>query len=468
MLYYFIKLRGGSMSKPISENKRNMILNGSLPQAILMLAVPVMINSFIQSMYNLTDTFWLGRIGTENQSAITLVSPFQNILTSFGNGITTAGAILISQYLGARKDEQAAKMANHICLISLGFSIICALLCFLISPSLVTWLGAVGNVYVYGLTYLRIVVLDLPFLFMINLFTAVKQAQGDTVKPMLLNLLGIVINLILDPLFLIVFHWGIGGAAFATLTAKIPCALIGFIILKKPGQLIRISFKNFAFDKKMISSIIKIGLPTAIGGSTMQLGTLLMTRNVNVYGYIATSAYGIGNKINSLITMPASGIGSAVSTIVGQNIGAGNRKRADKAFHYSLRICAVFLLILGFILSRRPVSQAMVSFFSSDAKVIPLAADYLSIIAFWCWTNAFYNVSQGLFQGCGHTFITMLVDASRIWIFRLLTLFICANIFHLGVVSIWYSVVISNGTSALILYILYWTGIWKKGYADLR
>ena len=359
-------------------------------------------------------------------------------------------------------------MANHICLISLGFSIICALLCFLISPSLVTWLGAVGNVYVYGLTYLRIVVLDLPFLFMINLFTAVKQAQGDTVKPMLLNLLGIVINLILDPLFLIVFHWGIGGAAFATLTAKIPCALIGFIILKKPGQLIRISFKNFAFDKKMISSIIKIGLPTAIGGSTMQLGTLLMTRNVNVYGYIATSAYGIGNKINSLITMPASGIGSAVSTIVGQNIGAGNRKRADKAFHYSLRICAVFLLILGFILSRRPVSQAMVSFFSSDAKVIPLAADYLSIIAFWCWTNAFYNVSQGLFQGCGHTFITMLVDASRIWIFRLLTLFICANIFHLGVASIWYSVVISNGTSALILYILYWTGIWKKGYADLR
>ena len=90
------------MAKPISEDKRNMILNGNLFHAILMLAIPVMINSFIQSMYNLTDTFWLGRIGTENQSAITLVSPFQNILINFGNGITTAGAILISQYLGAR------------------------------------------------------------------------------------------------------------------------------------------------------------------------------------------------------------------------------------------------------------------------------------------------------------------------------------------------------------------------------
>lgn len=157
---------------------------------------------------------------------------------------------------------------------------------------------------------------------MINLFTAVKQAQGDTVKPMLLNLLGIMINLILDPLFLIVFHFGIGGAAFATLIAKIPCALIGLILLTKSDQLIRISFKNFVFDQKMIRAIIKIGLPTAIGGSTMQLGTLIMTRNVNVYGYIAISAYGIGNKINSLITMPASGVGSAVSTIVGQKYGS--------------------------------------------------------------------------------------------------------------------------------------------------
>lgn len=347
-----------------------------------------------------------------------------------------------------------------------GFSLICALLCWLIAPALVTWLGARGVVYEYGLTYLRIVVLDMPFLFMINLFTAVKQAQGDTVKPMLLNLLGIMINLILDPLFLIVFHFGIGGAAFATLIAKIPYALIGLILLTKSDQLIRISFKNFVFDQKMIRAIIKIGLPTAIGGSTMQLGTLIMTRNVNVYGYIATSAYGIGNKINSLITMPASGVGSAVSTIVGQNMGAGNTERAKKTFHYSLKMCTLFLLILGFIFSRHPVSQTMVSFFSTDAKVIPLAADYLSIIAFWCFTNAFYNVSQGLFQGCGHTLITMLVDASRIWIFRLLSLWICANVFHMGVASVWYSVVTCNGTSAIILYLLYWTGIWKKGYAD--
>ncbi len=104
----------------------------------------------------------------------------------------------------------------------------------------------------------------------------------------------------------------------------------------------------------MIRAIIKIGLPTAIGGSTMQLGTLIMTRNVNVYGYIATSAYGIGNKINSLITMPASGVGSAVSTIVGQNMGAGNTERAKKTFHYSLKMCTLFFTYSGIHFFKTP------------------------------------------------------------------------------------------------------------------
>ena len=450
------------MSKPLSADKRNLILNGNLVKAILMLAIPVMINSFIQSMYNLTDTFWLGKIGTENQAAITLVSPIQNILINFGTGITTAGAILISQFLGAREDKQANSMANHICLCSLVFSVFCALLCWLTTPSIVKWLGAEGNIYTYGLSYIRIVVLDLPFLFTINLYTSVKQAQGDTVKPMLLNVLGVSVNLLLDPLFLIVFKWGIAGAAFATLLAKIPSAIIGFIALTRPSQLVRINFKGFVFEKKKLSDIFRIGLPTAIGGSTMQLGFLLMTKNVNAYGAIATTAYGIGNKINSIITMPANGIGSAISTIVGQNMGAGNTERTNKSYHIALRIGAIFLFLFGMILSRHFIAEPMVRFFTSDEQVVPLATDFLSIMAFCCWTNAFYNVMQGLFQGCGHTMITMAVDATRIWIFRFVTLWFCSSILHMGVESVWYSVVVSNATSALILYILYWTGIWKK------
>jgi putative MATE family efflux protein len=450
------------MARPISDEKRTLILEGNLFRAILTLAVPVMINSFIQSMYNLTDTFWLGKIGTDSQAAITLVSPVQNILINFGAGITTAGSILISQYLGARQDEEANKMANHICICSLIFAVLCAIICWLITPFIVGWLGADGDIYRFGISYLRIVVLDLPFLFMINLFTSVKQSQGDTVKPMLLNLLGVCINLILDPLFLIFFRWGIAGAATATLLAKIPSAVIAIVALSGSKQLVRLNFKGFKFESSKMVSILKIGLPTAIGGSTMQFGFLLMTKNVNAYGTKATTAYGIGNKINSIITLPANGIGSALSTIVGQNFGANNLKRADKAFHYALRMGAIFLFVFGTILSRRFIAEPMVRFFTSDEEVVPLATEFLSIMAMCCWNNAFYNVTQGLFQGCGHTMITMAVDASRIWIFRFLTLWVCSSILHMGVESVWYAVVVSNATSALILYCLYWTGIWKK------
>lgn len=450
------------MSKQISQEKRNLILEGNLVHAVLMLAIPVMINSFIQSMYNLTDTFWLGKIGTDSQAAITLVSPVQNILINFGMGITTAGAILISQYLGAKLDKEANSMANHICICSMLFAFLCAGFCWLATPSIVKWLGAEGVIYTYGVSYLRIVVLDLPFLFMINLYTAVKQAQGDTIRPMLLNVLGVSINLILDPIFLMVFKWGIAGAAFATLIAKIPSAVVAIMALKRKTQLVRIDFKGFEFDRKKITSIIKVGLPTAIGGSTMQFGFLLMTKNVNAYGTIATTAYGIGNKINSIITMPANGIGSAISTIVGQNFGANNIKRVDKSYHIALRIGAVFLFVCGMILSRPIICEPIVRFFTTDEAVVPLATDFLSIMAMCCWTNAFYNVTQGLFNGSGHTLITTAVDATRIWIFRFLTLWVCSNVLHMGVESVWYAVVVSNASSALILYILYWTGIWKK------
>ena len=114
------------------------------------------------------------------------------------------------------------------------------------------------------------------------------------------------------------------------------------------------------------------------------------------------------------------------------------------------------------ILSREPVSEAIVSIFNDDEAVIAMAADFLSIMAFWCWTNGIYNSTSGLFQGTGHTEVTMLVDATRLWVFRFLTLFICESVLHMGVRSVWYSVVVSNGISSLILYIVYKTNLWKK------
>lgn len=445
-----------------------LILKGNMLQAILSLAIPVVINSFLQTMYNLTDTFWLGQIGTNQLAAINLVTPVQNIIINFGTGITVAGSVLIAQYIGAGEKEDAKGMANQIFTCAMCFSVVCAAIVFLCASGIVGWLGAEGETYKHACIYLSIVVWDMPFLYMVNLFSAVHQAQGDTVKPMLLNLIGISLNMVLDPLFMIGMHMETAGAAAATLLSKAVPAMIALILLNRRNQEIHLDVRYMRFDREKLKMIFRIGLPTAIGGSTMQLGFLLMSRNVYAYGDKAMAAYGIGNKVNGLITLPSNGIGSAVATIVGQNMGARQQERAREGYLLSMKICVVFLFVGGMILSRDFISTGIVSLFSKDGEVIAMAADFLSIMAFWCFTNGVYNASTGLFQGTGHTEVTMAVDATRLWVFRFLTLWVCEEILHMGVRSVWYSVVVSNGISSVILYILYKSNIWKKSKIEIQ
>ncbi len=239
-------------------------------------------------------------------------------------------------------------------------------------------------------------------------------------------------------------------------------AVIAFILLQNRSKDVYLDLRRLKFEKEKLKNILVIGLPTAIGGSTMQFGFLLMSRNVLKYGTEAMAAYGIGNKINSLITLPTNSVGSAVATIVGQNVGAQKYERAEKGYKVSMFGSVVFLLVGGLILSRMPISTAIVRIFSDDAEVIGMAAEFLSIMAFWCFANGVYNSSMGLFQGSGHTEVTMVIDATRLWVFRFATLYIGEVCLHLGVRSVWYSVVVSNGLSALLLYIIYRTGYWKK------
>ena len=258
MKIYDILISGVIEVKNIGRKNTQLILSGNIPKALLSLAIPIVINNFIQTMYNLTDTFWLGKLGTSEMAAISLVSPLQNIIVNFGQGITIAGSILISQHIGADDKKNAKSMANQIFVCAMLFSIVASILCILFSPFIVEWLGAEGTVKDNSITYLKIVLADLPFLFLINLFSAVHQSQGDTVNPMKLNMLGIIINMFLDPLLIMVFHWGIGGAALATMFAKVPCGIIAVLSLFNKNNEIHIVLKNFKFDADKENSFCRV------------------------------------------------------------------------------------------------------------------------------------------------------------------------------------------------------------------
>lgn len=444
------------------RNNTQLILHGSLVRAMLSIAVPVVISSMLQTMYNLTDTYWLGRIGTEPLAAINLVTPMQNIVLNFGSGVTVAGAVMIAQYIGAGREDEARKTANQIFTVAMGFAVVCAAVLALFAPAIVLWLGAQGETLRHAVAYLRIVILDMPFLFMINLYQATRQAQGDTVRPMLINLLGISLNMAFDPLLMIALPLGAAGAALATVLAKAIPAVIVLRMMLNPDDPVHLARDLMRPDRERMRTIVRIGLPTALGGSVMQLGFLLMSRNVFVYGVNAMAAYGIGNRVNGIISLPSTGVGSAVSTIVGQNMGAGQEQRAERGYLISMGCSIAFLLAGGLILSRPAISAAIVGIFASDPEVVAMAAEFLSTMAFWCWTNGIHDATSGLFKGTGHTEITMADNMARLWVYRFATLYVCETFLHMGVRSVWYAVVVSNGISSAVLLLLYLSRVWKK------
>ncbi|MBR5429581.1 MAG: MATE family efflux transporter, partial [Firmicutes bacterium] len=157
---------------------RELILRGCLMRAMLSIAVPVVFGSFLQTLYNLTDTYWLGRIGTAPLAAINLVTPLQNVVTSFGSGLTVVSAVLTAQYIGAGKKQEASNLVSQIYACAIGFALLCAGLISVLAGALVSWLGAEGEVLRHGTAYLQVVILDMPLLFTNSIYQAVRQAQG--------------------------------------------------------------------------------------------------------------------------------------------------------------------------------------------------------------------------------------------------------------------------------------------------
>ncbi|MBQ9600189.1 MAG: MATE family efflux transporter [Clostridia bacterium] len=432
-------------------NKDKSILAGNVYKALVVLAVPIMLNNLLQTIYNLTDTFWLGRLGAEHMAAITLVSPLQSFITSFGGGLTAGGTVILSHDFGAGHKDKCRHTANQIFILMMAFSVLAAAILFFGCSPILRGMGAEGNVFTYAAQYQRIMAADIPLIYMTSLYNIVHNAAGKTGKPLALNLIGIIVNMVLDPLFIVVFGWGASGAALATVLAKLPCAVIAMALLTRKKADIRILPFKVKPNLKNIAKIAKVGFPMAIGNSAMQFGFVLMSKSVMAYGTTAVAAYGIGNKINGLVSTPSSAMSNAVSIMSGQSKGANMRERGISAMRAGIIMMVALLAVTGFVISRVPVATALAGFFSSDKTVIPDTVNFLGVMAAMAWTNGVYDSAKGYLNGQGRTVSTVTINALRIWAFRFAILFICQHLIGMGVESIWYAVTYSNAVASVVM-----------------
>ncbi|HAE41587.1 MAG TPA: MATE family efflux transporter [Clostridiales bacterium] len=441
--------------------KRNMILNGNMAYVILTLATPIMINNFIQTVYNIADTYWVSRIGDTQVAAITLVWPIIFLMISIGMGVSIAGTAIISQYIGAGLLKKAEIVAGQVISISFLISTGIGLFGAVFASSIVSAIGGTGELLSEAVGYLQVIFIGLPTMFLFFSFTAIKQGQGDTLTPMKYGAVSLLMNIILDPIFIFTFNLGIRGAAIATVLSRGIFALYAIYRLSTTNDgSIRISKRLLKPNIKDSKTLLSIALPSSLGQATEAFGFTILTMFVLSFGESTVAAFGITNRINSLVLMPAMGIGNALATIVGQNLGADNIERSKQAVRTSALLSTGFLVTGGMLILLS--ADSIIGLFTNSSDVLSQGTYFLKLITLGLPLMGFYQIFIGTFQGSGHTVMAMIVMASRLWLFRIPLVIFLKSITELGEKSIWYAMILSNVLICLVAFVVYQSGRWQK------
>ena len=439
--------------------KRKEILEGNLFKTILSLALPIMLTNFVQTLYDLTDSYYIGKLGGIQVAAISFVWPVTYLIISLGTGIGVATTSLVSISIGEKNYKKASIFSGQSISFSFILSIILTIIGYYLAPEILSFMKAQGELLKESIVYCRIILLSTPFLFFNQVFTSIKQGEGNTLSPLILSIISVFINIILNPIFIFNFGWGIAGAAWATVIARMFVTIYSSYLLFFKNQGIKIYKKHLVFHKNIIKRIIKIGLPSSIGQGFSSLGFIVLNVFIIKFGEDAMAAFGIGNRINSLLFLPCMGLGMGLTSIVGQNLGANNINRIKDAVKTSVIITIIFSIFS--ILLIHSFDQYIISFFTSDDGIKKMSLDYLRLISLSIPGLGLMQILISIYQGASHTKTAMFITMSRLWLFRLPMIIFFQHFTNIKEFGIWYSMVYSNYFVVALGAIFYFKGTWK-------
>ncbi len=441
------------------EKKTRLILYGNpIWKGIIALSLPVFLSNVFKTLQSLVDAVVLGRLpdvteATQSQGAIGLTWPIFFIFLSFGMGLSVAGNALIGQYVGKKDIKNATKYANNVLLISLGLGIFFNILVYFFGPWILRLMQASGDKLDYAITYLRLRSFGLPILFLSFGYQAVRQATGDTLTPVIINAASIIINIVLTPIFVLVFHWNIFGAGLSTLIAN-NLMLIGVILFLVKGKNgIRATFNVKSFNFNIAKDLFNVAIPASIGQSIQAVGFVILNAKINFYGDGVYNAFFLGNRINSIIMFPIMSFSAILSIYVAQNIGAGNVARAKQSIRQSMFMSVVFMAIGVMILM--PLRREIIGLLSVDPDTISNAVQYMLFISLGLPLMAIFQNFFAVYQGSGETKFSLILAVIRLWVFRLPFVFLFMALTDIGPTGIWISMLASNLLASIVGYFLY-------------
>jgi len=454
---------------PKIDQMRAEILEGNIEKTLFRLAYPLIINNLIHVLYNITDTFWLGKIGREALSAPGVSWPLIGTLMNLGQGFAVAGFAFVGQYIGAKEYQKANKAAGALYSLVLFFASLTAVVGFLITPKALEFMKVTPNVYPYALTYVRIIFLGLPFSFMGFVFSALMRATGDTKTPVKINIFTVFMNVILDPILIFgLFELpklGVAGAAVATVFSNTLGSMIGAYLIFTGKAPIHLTLRELKPDFEFYKRIFKVGLPSGIGQSANSFGFVMLTRIIFGFGDVTYAAYIITTRLVNFLTSISRGISMAMGTMIAQNVGAENYERAKKIAErtmvLNLLIATSAVGIIGVL--RVPIFRV----FLNDEAVIKESAIvwkyFLTSVPFF---NGIFVVVNNVFRASGHTKKSMSLGILRLWGLRIPLSYLLGYILLGSSVGVFLGMGLSNIMAGLFAFAWFLKGSWMKRIID--
>lgn len=444
---------------------KNSLTEGSIAGALFRLSLPIIIANILQSAYQITDTFWVGRLSAEAVAAVSLAFPVSFLMIAIGGGLPMAGSVLIAQYKGRGDTEAMNHVATQTFLMVLGVSLVLSVIGVVSAETILRFMGAEATVLSDATAYLRITFLGYIFVFGYFVFESLMRGTGEVRFPMLIVLVTVVMNIALDPLF--IFGWGpvpamgVAGAAMATLCTQATAAIIGFTVLINGRFGMRVHLKDLRPDIAFIRKALFIGMPSSIEQSTRALGMTVMTMLASGFGTTVVAAYGIGIRMIMLVVIPALGFSMATSALVGQNIGAGKIHRAEMTTYIGSFIGFVVLSSVGVLLFF--FAEPLTTFFiPNEPDVVRISTGFLRTIALSFGFISIHMVMNGTFRGAGQTGVAMMIAIVSQWVLQFPAAYVLSQHTNLGYKGIWWSFVFSNIVSAVIAVSWFLRGDWKR------
>lgn len=391
-------------------SKVKNMTSGSPGKLILTFAIPLMLGNIFQQFYTMVDTMVVGQVvGVEALAALGATDWLVWLVLGVATGMTQGFSILVSQYYGAREWEKLKKSVAYSYVLTGVFAFLVLAVSQLAIHRVMIFLNTPENIVGMSMLYLRIVFCGIPVISAYNILAAILRAMGNSRSPLIAMILASVINVALDFLFVAGFGWGVAGAAIATVIAQGFSAVYCFCVLRKV-DLLHLEKKHFRFDVGLIYRLLYLGAPIAIQNVIISIGGLVVQYVVNGYGFLFVAGFTATNKLYGVLELAAISYGYAMTTYVGQNLGAGEIRRIKKGVFSGtvMALITSFMISVLMILIGRNILALFVSGDPGQVKqVLDIAYKYLFIMSCFLWTLYLLYVYRSAIQGLGNTVIPL-------------------------------------------------------------